>query len=474
LIFIALSLSAHAAVSEVSCAADGSGALHMETSLLQVSQVKNPNRHAETSCVPLKNTGTCSTVRVQVGTPPQIFDLVADTGSNALLVESCICQSLHQCGSGDKCFEFNKSSSASLTHDAAGNVSQMLLSYGSGDIRAIVTTDVVRVGKVEAELTDSVMLMVTRNLDFGGPFEGILGLGTPQADEWSERGFLEFTSDRRFSMCFNSDSDGVLRLPPSPATIQHGSLGQVHWGLGLEGVSVGDTKMPFCLSENMTSGQETPCGAIPDSGTTLILAPIDHITELYAQLCSSWSRCHSVYSGNNSVGVLANALAFELLLKDCSSWLTEQGLDELPELTFNVLGSNGTTQELKIPGSAYILRSKKTGANMTEVTYGFFSINGHDDDDAYDGICMAAFSEYSQTTVLNGPVWILGTPFFYQYQVGFDMLSNPPSISFTDEPCGSCDERGTVSHRPSLLSHSRARSIETAPRRPTWKPSSIM
>lgn len=43
-------------------------------------------------------------------------------------------------------------------------------------------------------------------------------------------------------------------------------------------------------------------------------------------------------------------------------------------------------------------------------------------------------------TDLNGPVFILGSAFFYEFQVGYDLASKPPRISFKDAPCGSCDE----------------------------------
>jgi len=56
-------------------------------------------------------------------------------------------------------------------------------------------------------------------------------------------------------------------------------------------------------------------------------------------------------------------------------------------------------------------------------------------------VCLPAFGTMDYNTRANGPVWILGTPLFYQFVVGYDVSTNPPSISFSDQtktPCGTC------------------------------------
>ena len=49
------------------------------------------------SCSPLRNHGTHFTVPVAVGTPPQTFNILADTGSNAIIIGSCACRQRRTC-----------------------------------------------------------------------------------------------------------------------------------------------------------------------------------------------------------------------------------------------------------------------------------------------------------------------------------------------------------------------------------------
>jgi len=61
-------------------------------------------------------------------------------------------------------------------------------------------------------------------------------------------------------------------------------------------------------------------------------------------------------------------------------------------------------------------------------------------------VCAPAFGVMEYNTLTNGPVWILGTPFFYQFNVHFDLASDPPAVGFQsveDEPCGTCSSSGS-------------------------------
>jgi len=159
----------------------GVAGLHMESFLKRSSDGKS-------GCSDLKNKGTHFTIDVQVGTPPQSFSVVADTGSNTLIVPSCICQQKGKCSDKDRCFQgTNKSSSFFLEVDEEKQPISLVLSFGSGQIQGVIAKEQVAVGGMSHKLDDGLLRMIDRALNIEGQFEGILGLGLPQAPtNWTE------------------------------------------------------------------------------------------------------------------------------------------------------------------------------------------------------------------------------------------------------------------------------------------------
>jgi len=260
------------------------------------------------SCSPLVNHGTFSTVEVLVGTPPQKFDLVADTGSNDVIVQSCICQDSGVCPKEfGPCFRgTNKSTSFVMPPQSQGkNARGVLLSFGSGQIMAVPATDKVKIGDQEAYMNESLLLMVNQALQMNGQFEGILGLGRPPKKGLGSQalgdvpGFLQKAHVDRFSMCFKAKSDGVLGLNTPVHKSTMGSVGALHWGVDFQGLSVGsaDQNVLFCSPDTKKQGQETACGFIPDSGTTLMMGPEKQILSLYEDMCNRWDRCKKTHEG---------------------------------------------------------------------------------------------------------------------------------------------------------------------------------
>jgi len=136
------------------------------------------------------------------------------------------------------------------------------------------------------------------------------------------------------------------------------------------------------------------------------------------------------------------AVIFQQLILDCKRWLTpDQGLDELPPIHFHVRGSNGSKQTLKLDGWSYILETQeKEFKYVYKNMKGLGSVpTGKKFTGKTHKVCAPAFSPMDYKTEENGPVWILGTPIFYEYQVGYDMEAKPPAISFASVPCGSCE-----------------------------------
>merc|ERR1719487_1009598 len=146
-------------------------------------------------------------------------------------------------------------------------------------------------------MNQSLLLMVDQALDIDGGFDGILGLGmpsrvteknasgggnsslaaTPDSDYFGAKGFLETAGVAQFSICAQDGGDGVLRMGTLLEGDSLGSVGEAHWGMNFHGVSVGGHDIPakFCTDgKSETAGK---CVAIPDSGTTLLMAPPEHL-----------------------------------------------------------------------------------------------------------------------------------------------------------------------------------------------------
>ncbi|CAK0818258.1 unnamed protein product, partial [Prorocentrum cordatum] len=269
--------------------------------------------------------GTHFTIDVDVGTFAQRFSVAADTGSNSLIVPSCVCEGKGQCSKKDQCFRgTNKSSTFSLEVDEEEKLVSMVLSFGSGQIQAIVAQEQVSGGKISRHL--GLLLMRDRALQISGPFEGILGLGLPRpATNWTQieeqeqvmrkildtaaanansttasatalkthkphhrdslKGFLEQVNIPRFSMYFNDGAAGVLRIGGAPmGNGSHGGPGTARLGRRFpRHLSVGSataTPVDFCRDSDMAEGQKPPCGAMPDSGAALPMGPAPQIGKL--------------------------------------------------------------------------------------------------------------------------------------------------------------------------------------------------
>lgn len=435
------------------------------------------------SCAALKNEEAYFSVQVSVGTPPQVLNLVADTGSNSLVVESCVCQENGGCPAGDQCFTgTDKSSTFSLFKNGTGQNAQMMqveITYGSGPVQGVIAEDRVNIGGVSSTMTDGFMLMVSRQVNFNTALEGILGLGVPDwgglpafsaasnaangagAKSESEApcmtGFLEQAGLPSFSICF-AEEGGALRFNPQSTATAIDSVGHLHWGVSFEGVSIGSSagasdKLAFCQRENMAQGMQTPCGAIVDSGTTLITGPSEQVSVLLESLCDDWQLCKDNYTALVEAASAASETAAEIygsgfdpfglenastssktlvlmrLLSDCQRWMGNDGLNSLPAVKFHVASGDGLgKQALQLDPEHYIFQVRDPATDTVH--------------------CSPAFDVgYEEPTTINGQVWIFGTPFFYAHHVSYNLAADPPTVTFApvseQKPCTPCAEGST-------------------------------
>jgi len=472
----------------------------------------------EATCTPIKNHGSFSSAKVLIGTPPQDFELVADTGSDAVIVQSCICKEMHACPEEfGKCFRGTGRSSTFSINATEASANSFVMSFGSGDILVVKASDEVVVGDARAYMNSSLLLMVKQALKISGQFEGILGLGRPHRDRPNAvPGFMKLAGIHRFSMCFNDQGPGVLGLNVPKFSPGLASVGSAHWGLDFRGITVGSSSVPLSFCQNKTAGMEAACGLIPDSGTTLITGPEDAISLLYQGLCTQWPRCTEMHQAleieyeklrklqgpqrkrkgaarmkamleagrplhktaemledqvdegsvplgmadkdmttgdsdlpaSRGASVMSMETTFLLLMRHCYSWLSDNSTDlsgELPSLSFHVSGTKGYNETLKLDANSYVFVTTEPIAHKeTENFLGYLPVEVISV--TYEHVCMPAFSVLEYNTLKHGPVWIMGTPLFYSYQVQYDREPEPPTMHFIEGGCGTCVDGKQQSH----------------------------
>lgn len=458
----------------------------VSASMVQLQSTSSKQQPPEPACAPLQNKGSFFTVKVCVGTPPQCFDTVADTGSDNVIITSCICNDISGtgCPAHGTCF---RGTDKSTTFHVPDNPMAESITFGSGTVETAVATDIVDVAGIKANMSNSLLLIVNKAaLRINSDFHGILGLGLPKSQEtlwasgetvmgqtsehlheahlsssvsvglwanWpcmlfpdlcgsnelnhqtyksqnthksrakeSEPLFLKASHVQRFSLCFlDSGKPGALRLQIPPLESPIPQIGKFHWGLSFVGMSIGPrhqdapSKMIFCGRDEQKPGTSSPCGIIPDSGTTLLTGPSQQVLALERELCRNWPRCRQL--GKPS------SLLFQNVLLNCSGWLSEGGLEEIPSIFFHVETGGGEVKGFELTSWAF-------------VTQTFDEIRPE------KSYCFSGFEKMDYFTEDNGPVWIFGSPLFYEYVVGFDQVSN--QVSLYNSECQSCTDSAAL------------------------------
>lgn len=304
-------------------------------------------------------------------------------------------------------------------------------------------------------------------------------------------GFDYASKVARFSMCFNDmGADGALHLQVRKSDNALLSVGEQHWGLDFRGISVGSgtdavhneggllespggSDVKFCTPAEKEKGQKTACGAIPDSGTTLFMAPMDHITKLFGEICDKWKRCNTAVNEGLQNEKL---MIFKMLLHECSSWVGKNGkknttLNELPDLHFHLAGKDGKTQTISLTGDDYIIETMEDEVEMVTRNVFGMPLKIPHKTGKMKRVCTPAFSSMEMHTKENGHVWILGAPMFYKYTVTYDNNVKKPSIGFDKHKhcgCPSAKKPGSLVASDASQTASGMRELHSPPRLPSF------
>lgn len=298
---------------------------------------------------------------ITLGSPPQSFKVILDTGSSNLWVPSTKCTSI-------ACFLHTKyDSSASSTYKANGT--EFSIQYGSGSMEGFVSNDVLSIGDLTIRGQDFAEATKEPGLAFAfGKFDGILGLAydtisvnhiTPPFYNMVNEGLLD-KPVFSFRIGSSEEDGGEALFGGIDSSAYEGKLHYVpvrrkaYWEVELEKVTFGDDELEL---ENT--------GAAIDTGTSLIALPTDIAEMLNTQIGAkkSWNGQYQV---------------------DCAR------VPDLPELSFYFGG-----KPFPLKGTDYILNVQ--------------------------GTCISAFQGMDLNLPGGGSIWIVGDAFLRKYYTVYDL-----------------------------------------------------
>ncbi|CAI7649174.1 unnamed protein product [Penicillium bialowiezense] len=307
---------------------------------------------------------------IQIGTPPQTFKVVLDTGSSNLWVPSQSCNSI-------ACFLHTKyDSSSSSTYEKNGT--EFEIRYGSGSLSGFVSKDNLQIGDIKVEGQDFAEATNEPGLAFAfGRFDGILGLGY---DTISVNGMVppfynmikqKSVDEPVFAFYLgdaNKEGDsseatfgGIDKDHYTGELIKIPLRRKAYWEVDLDSIALGD---------NVAELENT--GVILDTGTSLIALP-----STMAELLNKEIGATKGWNGQYTV--------------DCAK------RDSLPDLTFTLAG-----HPFKISAFDYILEVQ--------------------------GSCISSFMGMDFPEPV-GPLAILGDSFLRRWYSVYDVGNNAVGLA---------------------------------------------
>lgn len=211
---------------------------------------------------------------IGVGTPPQKFTVIFDTGSSNLWVPSS------KCYFSIACFVHSKYKSRQSTSYKA-NGKPAAIRYGTGSISGFVSEDTIKVGNLVVKGQEFIEATSEPGVTFvAAKFDGILGLG-----------FKEISVDNSTPVWYNMVGQGLVKDPVFSfwlnRNVNDDNGGELVFGGADPKHFKGDhTFVPvkqkgywqFDMGEVLIGGKKSGycnggCSAIADSGTSLLAGP---------------------------------------------------------------------------------------------------------------------------------------------------------------------------------------------------------
>ncbi|XP_068589485.1 pepsin A-like [Cebidichthys violaceus] len=260
---------------------------------------------------------------ISIGTPPQSFSVIFDTGSSNLWVPSVYCSS-QACNNHRK---FNPQQSSTF-HWGDQTLS---IQYGTGSMTGHLAIDNVEVGGITVSQQVFGISQTEASFMASMVADGILGLAfqsiasdnvVPVFDNMVKQGLV---SQPLFSVYLSSHSEQGSEVVFGGVDSSH-YTGQITW-VPLTSATYWQIQMDSVTINGQVVACSGGCQAIIDTGTSLIVGPSNDINNM-----NSWVGASTNQYGEATV--------------NC------QNIQSMPEVTFTLNG-----QAFTLPASAYISQS---------------------------------------------------------------------------------------------------------------------
>lgn len=313
---------------------------------------------------------------VDIGSPPQKFQVIYDTGSSNLWVPSKGCSN---CKQGSPRYDSSKSSTF------AKDGQSFALQYGTGSCTGFISKDDVSIGSLKISTFQFGEVTQEAADVFGvAPFDGILGMGVPGAaidhvpmpmDQLVAQKKVEHNI---FSFYLSSGgrSGSTLVLGGTDQQFYTGEFSYVplslahkllpYWLISASDIKIAGKSSGSC---NWLTG----CPMVVDTGTSVFAGPIKAVNSLIQKI------------GN--------------VTEDCSN------VASLPTVSITLAG-----KDFDMGPDFYVLRAKddKTGKEQCEL--GIQGVNA------------------------GAPIWILGDPFLRKYYTVWDSEKSRVGFALAKQP----------------------------------------
>jgi len=322
---------------------------------------------------------------IHIGTPPQSFQVIFDTGSSNLWVPSTKCKL-----SNIACLLHSKYDSESSS-SYVPNGEEFAIQYGSGSLSGFTSYDTVEMAGVWVKDQAFAEAVEEPGVTFvAAKFDGILGLGYPtiavnhmlppinnmMAQSELNKGMFAFFLDRNK----DDEAGGELSIGGVDPDRYEGDFNwnaitrQAYWQINMDAFSIQGTNVTACSQSN-------GCQVIIDSGTSLLAVPSNLADEI-----------------NHAIGAFKFANGEYIV--PC------RHVDTMPNIDFTL---NGVVYTLE--PEDYVMR---VGAGGQEQ-------------------CISGFMGMDIPPPA-GPLWILGDVFMGKYYTAFDFDNNRVGFATLKKP----------------------------------------